>query len=232
MSDELSAAGLPIGDVVEPRVALAPGRTSLEGRWVRLIAVEPEQAAALFGPTHGSPEREAVWTYMPYGPFDDAGAMADWLAEIAASIDPTFLTVTDGTDRPIGVVSFLNVDLGMRRLELGNIWYVPGAQRTRANTETVFLMLGHAFDALGHRRVEWKCDALNARSRTAAERLGFTFEGVFRRHMVIKGRNRDTAWFSMLDSEWPAIRVAFGEWFDAEAGGVSLATLTRRALSR
>jgi RimJ/RimL family protein N-acetyltransferase len=100
----------------------------------------------------------------------------------------------------------------MRRIELGNIWYAPRAQRTGANTETIYLLLREAFDELGYRRVEWKCNALNARSRGAAERLGFTFEGVFRQHMVVKGRNRDTAWYSMLDTEWPSARDAFERW--------------------
>jgi RimJ/RimL family protein N-acetyltransferase len=112
----------------------------------------------------------------------------------------------------------MNVDLTMRHLELGNIWYGPSAQRTEANTEVTFLMLEEAFERLGHRRVEWKCDALNARSRAAALRLGFTFEGVFRQHMVIKGRNRDTAWFAMLDHEWPAARAAFERWLAADPG--------------
>jgi RimJ/RimL family protein N-acetyltransferase len=104
----------------------------------------------------------------------------------------------------------------MRHLELGNIWYSPRAQRTRANTESVYLMLREAFDMLGNRRVEWKCDALNARSRAAAERLGFTFEGIFRQHMIIKGRNRDTAWYSMLDREWPAVRANVERWLDED----------------
>ena len=112
-----------------------------------------------------------------------------------------------------------------RRIEIGHIWYVPAAQRTRANTEVAYLLLRRAFEELGYRRVEWKCDASNARSRTAAERLGFTFEGIFRQHMIVKGRNRDTAWFSMLDAEWPRVRRAMETWFEAEPGTVSLRTL-------
>jgi RimJ/RimL family protein N-acetyltransferase len=119
---------------------------------------------------------------------------------------------------PSGVVSFMNVEPEMRHLELGHIWYAPAVQRTEANTETIFLMLRESFEELGHRRVEWKCDALNARSRAAAERLGFTFEGLFRQHMIVKGRNRDTAWYSMLDIEWSRARDAFERWLDAPAG--------------
>jgi RimJ/RimL family protein N-acetyltransferase len=127
----------------------------------------------------------------------------------------------------VGVVSFMNIDPPMRRLELGNIWYVPAAQRTRANTEAAFLMLREAFDALGYRRVEWKCDALNRRSREAALRLGFAFEGVFHQHMIVKGRNRDTAWYAMLDRDWPRVRANMNRWL-AEDPPPSLRELSRR----
>ena len=152
---------------------------------------------------------------MPYGPFADADEMRGWLGAIAGSDDPLFLAVT-GPHGPCGMASFLNADTAMRHVEIGHIWYAPSAQRTEANTEVAFLMLEEAFERLGHRRVEWKCDALNERSRTAALRLGFTFEGVFRQHMVIKGRNRDTAWFAMLDHEWPSAREAFQGWLSAD----------------
>jgi RimJ/RimL family protein N-acetyltransferase len=154
---------------------------------------------------------------MPYGPFADVEAMRAWIASVAPSEDPRFLAVV-GADGPMGMASFLNVDPAMRRIELGHIWYAPSAQRTEANTEATYLLLRESFEELGHRRVEWKCDALNARSRAAALRLGFTFEGVFRQHMVVKGRNRDTAWFSMLDGEWPAARSAFEAWLSADPG--------------
>lgn len=158
-----------------------------------------------------------MWTYLPYGPWQDEAAMRAWLDQLPASEDPLFLTVIErSTGDPIGVVTFMNVDPAMRHLELGNIWYSPRAQRTRANTESVYLMLREVFDELGHRRVEWKCDALNARSRAAAERLGFSFEGVFRQHMIIKGRNRDTAWYAMLDHEWPGVRGNFERWLEED----------------
>ena len=154
-----------------------------------------------------------MWTYLAYGPWPDEASMRGWLEPLPASEDPLFLAVIDRpTGDPVGIVTFMSVDPAMRHLELGNIWYAPRAQRTRANTESVYLMLREAFDELGNRRVEWKCDALNARSRAAAERLGFTFEGIFRQHMIIKGRNRDTAWYAMLDHEWPAIRANFERW--------------------
>jgi RimJ/RimL family protein N-acetyltransferase len=182
-----------------------PARVTLRGSFVTLEPIDPDRhGAGLFAAGHGSPAADALWTYMPYGPFTEAAMMRAWLETLPASEDPLFFAVLrDG--RPIGMTSFLNVDTAMRRVEIGHIWYGPEAQRTEANTEACLLMLGSSFEA-GYRRVEWKCDALNARSRAAAERLGFTFEGVFRNHMIVKGRNRDTAWFSLLDEEWPRVR--------------------------
>jgi RimJ/RimL family protein N-acetyltransferase len=152
---------------------------------------------------------------MPYGPFRDPDEMRAWLEGLSGSADPLFL-VASGPGGPLGMASFLNADTAMRHVELGHIWFAPAAQRTEANTEVAYLMLKEAFDVLGHRRVEWKCDALNERSRAAALRLGFTFEGIFRQHMVIKGRNRDTAWFAMLDGEWPPASAAFERWLAAD----------------
>jgi len=194
-----------------------------QGRYVSLEPMRPgRDAPELFAGSHGSPDAEALWTYMPYGPFADAAEMETWLAERAESLDPAFLGVRDrASGRAVGMVSFLNVVPEMRRLELGHIWYAPVAQRTRANTESVYLMLRHAFEDLECRRVEWKCDALNARSRRAALRLGFAFEGIFRQHLIVKGRNRDTAWFSMLDSEWPRRREALESWLYEDGPSLS-----------
>jgi RimJ/RimL family protein N-acetyltransferase len=216
--------GQPVGEPVDATAAGVPARTRREGRFVALVPVDPDaHAASLFEATRDAPE---VWTYLGYGPFDDETAMGAWLASLVPSGDPLFLTVVDrSSGSPVGVVAFMNVDRAMRHLELGHIWYAPTAQRTRANTEVAFLMLREAFDELGHRRVEWKCDALNARSRAAAKRLGFTFEGVFRQHMIVKGRNRDTAWFSMLDREWPRVRDNIQRWLEAEPGALSLREL-------
>ncbi len=218
---------LPIGEAVDVTPAGRPTRRTRTGRFVTLSPVDPNlHAGPLFEATRDAPD---VWTYLGYGPFDDEAAMRTWLGSLVPQEDPLFLTVTDrASDSPVGVVAFMNVDSAMRHLELGNIWYAPAAQRTRVNTDTVHLMLGEAFDELGHRRVEWKCDALNARSRSAAERLGFTFEGVFRQHMVVKGRNRDTAWFSMLDREWPRIRANMQRWLDADPVAASLRELNTR----
>jgi RimJ/RimL family protein N-acetyltransferase len=210
---------LAVGEPVEGGPARPPERRRLEGRYVALEPVDPAvDADALWRAANdGSVEAAQMWTYLPYGPFEDVGEMRARLEEIAPSEDPLFLTVI-GTNGPVGMASFMNADIAMRRIEIGHIWYAPGAQRSEANTEASYLMLREAFDRLGHRRVEWKCDALNERSRAAALRLGFTFEGVFRQHMIVKGRNRDTAWYSMLDREWPSAREAFERWLSADPG--------------
>jgi len=215
--DEPKQPELPVGPEVPRAPASAPRARRIDGRY---IALEPLDPAAHAGPLwraahDGSAEADRAWTYMGYGPFAEPAEMRSWLEGLEGSDDPLFLVV-EGPSGPVGMAAFMNVDTAMRRIELGNIWYAPVALRTEANTETVALMLAEAFDRLGYRRVEWKCDALNERSRAAAIRLGFTFEGVFRQHMVIKGRHRDTAWYAMIDTEWPAARKAFERWLDAE----------------
>jgi RimJ/RimL family protein N-acetyltransferase len=217
----------PVGEPVDGAPALRPPLAAIEGRFVCLTPLDPAaHAAGLYERSHATADDEAIWTYLSYGPFDGLEEMTAWLLASAASTDPLFLTVLDlATQDPVGVVSLMNIDPPMRRLELGHIWYVRAAQRGRANTEAAFLLLREAFEAWRYRRVEWKCDALNARSRAAAERLGFTFEGVFRSHMIVKGRNRDTAWFSMLAEEWPHRRSAMQRWLEAEPGTCSLAEM-------
>jgi RimJ/RimL family protein N-acetyltransferase len=215
------APELPVGEPVDGVDARRPPRSSLEGLFVALEPLEPARhAEPLWRAAHDeTPEASRMWTYMPYGPFGDVAEMRSWMDGIVSSTDPMFLTVLAGPERePIGMASYLNVDTAMRHIELGHIWYAPRAQRSEANTETAFLMMRAAFDELGYRRVEWKCDALNARSRAAALRLGFTFEGVFRRHMIVKGRNRDTAWFSVTDAEWAGARSALERWLATEPG--------------
>lgn len=151
--------------------------------------------------------------------------MHEWMTWAETTPDFLYRTVVDNASGdPVGMASFMRVEPEMRTIELGGIWYAPSAQRTRANTEATYLMLRESFD-LGYRRVEWKCNALNERSREAALRLGFVFEGIFRQHMVVKGRNRDTAWYSMLDREWPAIRANFERWLSEDPPTVSLREL-------
>jgi RimJ/RimL family protein N-acetyltransferase len=225
----LSLASLPVGEPVGGGPAVRPARRVLTGRQVALRPLQLEtDPAELFRISHGDPGRERLWTYMGYGPFSGETAMGEWLAGCARSEDPLFLCVIDAANgRRLGMASFLNVRPEMRVLEVGHIWYAPEAQRTAANTEATYLMLRDAFD-LGYRRAEWKCDALNERSRRAALRLGFRFEGVFRQHMVVKDRNRDTAWYAVLDGEWPAVRTNLERWLAAPpAGRFSLTEASR-----
>jgi RimJ/RimL family protein N-acetyltransferase len=208
-------ANEPIGFAVEPLPsARTPGREPMQGGYVRLEPVDvTAQAASLYALSHARPEDAALWTYLAYGPFGDQGAFERWLAERAASTDPLFFAVIDRqSGKASGMASYLNIVPDMGCIEIGHIWFAPPLQRTRASTEAIFLMMRHMFDDLGYRRLEWKCNALNEASMRAARRFGFTYEGTFRQHMVVKGRNRDTAWFSLLDREWPAVRAAFEHW--------------------
>ncbi len=205
----------PVGAPVEPLPSgHAPGRQPLEGAYARLEPVEvAAHAASLYGGSHTRPEDAALWTYLAYGPFPDQGAFTAWLEERARSTDPLFFAVVDPeSGKASGMASYLNIVPAMGCIEIGHIWFTAPLQRTRAASEAIFLMMRHVFDDLGYRRLEWKCNALNEASMRAARRFGFTYEGTFRQHMVVKGRNRDTAWFSLLDREWPAVRAAFERW--------------------
>ena len=208
-------APLPVGNVVKSIGPVGlPQRTNHEGKFITLSPVNPKaDVVELYECSHGSDIKEQIWTYMSYGPFDSTHSMRKWLEEGADSEDPLFFTVHHlESKQSVGMVSFLNIVSDMKRLELGHIWYSPDSQRSNVNTEAIYLMLCEAFDRLKYRRVEWKCYSLNERSRAAALRLGFKFEGIFRQHMIIKGRNRDTAWYSMLDSEWAAIKKNMETW--------------------
>jgi len=217
--------GQPIGPALPNwKPPLPPPRAAIEGRFCRLEPLDIERHSAALFEANSANTDGRIWTYMAYGPFPDQGAMLEWLRRCAGSEDPLFLCV-EGEGRPLGMVAFMNVRPDMRDLELGNIWYLPEAQRTQVNTEAVYLMLREAFDVLGYRRAEWKCDSLNERSRRAALRLGFHFEGVFRQHMIIKERNRDTAWYALLDGDWPRVRSNFERFLAAPPGTLSLAAL-------
>lgn len=202
------------------------GPVTLAGRHVTLRPLRDDDAQALFECSRD----ESVWAYLGYGPWASAGEYRGWLSSAAASADPVFLTVEAGA-APRGVVSYLRIEPDHGAVEIGHIWYAPSIQRTPATTEAAYLLARHVFDDLGYRRLEWKCNALNARSRAAAERFGFTYEGTFRQHMWVKGRNRDTAWYSLLDREWPEVRAAFETWLDPanfDAGGRQRSRLVTR----
>ncbi len=210
------------GDTVDQHgAAPRPDGHPLEGQSVLLSPIAPQSDGKdLYRVSHGTASNESLWTYMGYGPFDSESGMAIWLEGCASSTDPLFLKVVDRVSgSPVGMVSYLNIVPDAWRLELGNIWYAPSVQRSNTNTETIYLMLCESFDRLGYRRVEWKCDALNARSRAAALRLGFQYEGTFRQHLIYKGRNRDTAWFAMLYADWPRIKTHFERWLYANRDG-------------
>ncbi len=216
----------------EPRSAGGPpGRAPLEGRSLRLEPLDPgRHAGDLFAV---SAEDPAIWTYMSHGPFEDLAPMTAWLEDCARSEDPlTFALIDRDSGRAAGMASYMAIRPAQGVIEIGGIWFSKLIRRRRAASEAIFLMISASFDDLGYRRVEWKCDAANAASRSAALRFGFAYEGTFPQHMIVKGRNRDTAWFSILDSEWPDLRGAFETWlspanFD-EGGGqrCSLSALT------
>lgn len=205
----------------EPEVdagpAKRPQRTVLEGRYVTLVPLDARShGEALWEGTKGE-QNDALWRYLAEGPFANREDFDRALAGMAASEDPLFFTIIGrSTQRPAGRASYLRIDTKHRVIEVGSILYSPALQRTRGATEAMYLMARHVFEDLGYRRYEWKCNALNQPSRRAALRLGFTFEGIFRQHQIVKGRNRDTAWFSMLDSEWPRRKEAFERWLDPE----------------
>lgn len=197
-----------------------PGEAPLEGRHARLVRLDADaHAADLFAAFAG---HDGLWDYMPYGPFHSAAAYHRWAKEATAGKDPVFWAIqAEGAAHPSGVASFLRITPDHGSIEVGHICLSPALQRGRAATEAMFLMMDWAF-AHGYRRYEWKCNALNLPSRRAAQRLGFSYEGVFRQHMVIKGANRDSAWFSIIDSEWPALREAYAAWLSPanfDAGG-------------
>jgi len=204
--------------------ARTPGRIPLVGATVRLEPIDPaNHAAALFAASHEIDGGKAVFRYLPYGPFAGVDDFKPWLEQCASSNDPLFVAILEGeTAVPKGMASFMRMAPEHGVIEIGHIWFAPSIQRTRQATEAIYLMTRYAFDDLGYRRLEWKCDAQNEPSRRAAERFGFKFEGVFRQHLVVKDRNRDTAWFSILDGEWPVIQTAFEAWLapdNFDAGG-------------
>ena len=186
-----------------------PARRELRGDHVLLRPVRETDAPALFDASRD----ERIWTYLPYGPPANHEELWGIYADAEAGDDPLFFTLVRLPDAtPHGIASYLRITPDHGVIEIGHIWFGTPLQRTTAATEAIYLLAKHAFDDLGYRRLEWKCNALNAASRSAAERFGFTFEGVFRKHMVVKGRNRDTAWYSILDDEWPGIREGFERW--------------------
>ena len=183
------------------------------------VILEPQDAdkhaAALFEASHGSEEGLRIWDYLAVGPWADEKSFKAALRDQSSSLDPIFYTVCDkASGAPCGQISLMDIHPQNGTIEIGNIWFGPSLQRTRGATEALFIALAYAMDDLGYRRMHWRCNSLNEKSRQAARRLGFRFEGVFYNHMIFKGRNRDTAWYSILDDEWPEVRAILEAWLD------------------
>lgn len=209
--------GQPVGPAL-PRwqAPPRPKRETLQGRWCRIEPLSAERHAAALYTCIEADADPASWTYMGYGPFQSAAAYRAWVADVETRDDPLFFAIIDTADaQPIGVASYLRIDPPNGAIEVGHLHFTHRLQRTPAATEAMSLLMAYAF-RLGYRRYEWKCDALNAPSRRAAERLGFRFEGVFRQAVVYKGRSRDTAWFSIVDHEWPRISAGLAAWLDPD----------------
>jgi RimJ/RimL family protein N-acetyltransferase len=194
-----------------------PERRPLEGQYVRLEPLDPARHGDELFEAGSGPAAGDLWRYLWDGPYGDRAAFETWLTRAAATDDPLFFAIRDRTSGRIeGRFAFLRIDAAHGVIETGHILYGPRLARTPAATEAIYLQARYVFDELGYRRFEWKCDNANEPSKRAALRFGFRFEGVFRQHMVVKGRNRDTAWFAMLDWDWPAQRAAFERWLAAD----------------
>nr|WP_198297791.1 GNAT family protein [Bordetella genomosp. 9] len=223
MMTRLNEYGQAIGDALPDWTPRArPPATPMQGRYCRIEPLDPARHAAdLFDAYRQAPD-DRLWTYLSTGPFHDAAAFDAFIEKAAASADPMHHAIVDlDSGRAIGTAALMRIDCANGVIEVGHVCYSPRLQRTPHATETQYLFMKRVFDELGYRRFEWKCDSLNEPSRKAALRYGFTFEGIFRQAIVYKGRTRDTAWFSMLDREWPALRPGYEAWlapgnFDAQ----------------
>jgi RimJ/RimL family protein N-acetyltransferase len=194
---------------------MRPERITIVGRYVTIEPLDPAKHAEALWQGLGGEANESLWLYMPDGPFLDRAAFDAHMQAKAISEDPLFFAIVDRqTNLAVGRATLMRIDPPNRVIEVGGIIFTRALQRSRGATEAMYLLARYVFDELGYRRYEWKCNALNEPSRRAALRLGFSFEGIFRQHMIIKGRNRDTAWFSMLDAEWPARKREFERWLN------------------
>lgn len=210
----MNEVGQPIGFPVDAWTQpLPPSGKPLRGSYCRLERLDPKRHAQSLYDSCAAADTDALWTYMSAGPFASLTEFRTWVEQSAATSDPLFFSVTvSGEERTTGMAAYLNVKPSSGCIEIGHILFSRSLQNTPASTEAIYLLLGRAFDQSGYRRCEWKCDSLNSGSRSAALRLGFTYEGTFRQALVYKGRNRDTSWYSMIDREWPKRRDAFEQW--------------------
>jgi RimJ/RimL family protein N-acetyltransferase len=231
---DVNNLGQPIGYPVPGWTARPrPTARPMLGRWCHLEPLNAARHADDLYRANRADEEGRMWTYLPYGPFDTPDLYRTWLEEVTAREDLVYFAIIDGQNRAVGVAAFLRIDPAAGSIEVGHLAFSPALQGTTAATEAMALMMRCVFDELGYRRYEWKCDSLNAASRRAAPRLGFVYEGIFRQALVVKGHNRDTAWFSITDAEWPRLAAAYERWlapdnFDADGRQrLALSTLTR-----
>lgn len=228
MSEPHPKTGQPIGVPVDTTPAQRPGPVTLQGRYGRIEKLAPQHAPDLWKVFAA---HDAVWTYISTdGPFANEAEFAAFIAKRAAAGDPYAYAIIDNAGHAVGYFTLMEIRPEMRVIEVGHVLYSPALQRTLLGTEAQYLLARYAFEALGYRRYEWKCNALNAASRRAALRYGFTYEGTFRQHLIAKGRNRDNAWFSMLDSEWPQRKANFERWLAPEnftADGKQIVSLSQ-----
>lgn len=215
-TQRLNDLGLPVGhDLSGWSGCEFPPVSPIEGRYCRVEHIDADRHGGDLFTAFAADLEARIFTYLPYGAFSSPLELKSWVAAYCSGTDPLFHAVVEqNSGRAQGVASYLNIRPEIGVIEVGHINYGPNLQRTPSATEAMFLMMRRVFSELGYRRCEWKCDALNARSRKAAARLGFTFEGVFRNATIYKGRNRDTAWFSITDREWPVLKRAFEAWLD------------------
>lgn len=208
--------GLPIGPLLaDPRPAARPERVVLEGRYCRLEPLEPQRHGDQLYTASSPDDARARFLYLPVDAHPHRADFDNWITTRAPSTDPMYFAVIDKAAASVGGrQSFLRIDPPNRSIEIGDIYWGPSIARTRVTTEANFLFAGYAFDVLGYRRFEWKCNALNEPSRRAALRFGFSCEGIFRRAAIVKGRSRDTAWYAMIDEDWPTIKRAYENWLD------------------
>ena len=207
--------GQPVGPKVpDPSPAPRPGPVTLQGRFGRLEKLQSSHATALWKHFQGHPE---LWTYIgAYGPFDTQEDFAAHIERFAASPDPYVYAIIDKDKGPVGYFTLMEIRPQHRVIEVGHVMYSPSLKRSPLATEVQYLLAKYVFETLGYRRYEWKCHALNAASRRAGQRLGFIYEGLFRQYLIAKGRNRDNAWFSMLDTEWPERKASFEKWLSPD----------------
>ncbi len=213
MKIDIAQAGQPVGQLIADWEAPpSPTRDVQYGRFCRVEPLNSTVHAESLYAANQQDEQGRNWTYLPYGPFESLAEYRTWIEQACSGDDPLFFAIRDlATGESIGVASYLRITPAVGSIEVGHLNFSPKLQKTPAATEAMFLMMKQAFE-LGYRRYEWKCDALNAPSRAAALRLGLSFEGVFRQHAIVRGRNRDTAWYAAIDTEWPALRAAFQTW--------------------